>query len=392
MSFKKKVKNLVMAGAAATLLSSPLAMAATIKIGYTGPLSGGAALYGQDVLGGLQMAADEINANGGVNVDGENYDIKIISLDDKYAPSQAAVNAKRLVQRDKVKVIYTPHSGGIFALQAFNEKSDFLLMAFSSVPGITEKGNKLTVRIPPTYEAFVGPYVELGMQEHGKKLAVGSGTHEYAKMWANAFVPEWEAAGGEVVANNPMDYNKSADFYTGVSRSLSAKPDVMFIGGASEPTGLVVKQARELGFKGGFIFTGQSELMEVAPVAGGLEAIEGSIGIPPITMHDDVGAKSFVEKRNKIKENSLAWEVAMNYSSVHMVVEAMKIAGSVDDTEKIRAAFPQALESLDEEYNTFVVKEMTEGGGLEYDPYIAIVRDGELDVRTISEYNKQLDK
>lgn len=388
MSFKKKVKHVMLAGAMSSLLLSPLAMAATIKIGYTGPLSGGAALYGQDALDGLQMAADEINANGGIDVDGKNYDIKIISLDDKYAPSQAAINAKRLVQRDKVKVIYTPHSGGAFALQAFNEKSDFLLMAFSSVPSLTEKGNKLTIRIPPTYTAFVEPFVKLGMEVHGPKLGVGSGTHEYAKMWAGAFVPAWEAAGGEVVANNPMDYNKSADFYTGVSRTLAAKPDAMFIGGASEPTGLVVKQARELGFKGGFILTGQSQLMEVASVAGGIEAMEGSIGIPPITTHDDVGAKSFVEKRNKIKENSLAWEVAMNYSSVHMVAEAMKIAGSVDDTEKIRAAFPKALESLDEEYNTFVVKAMTEEGGLEYDPYIAVVRDGELEVRTISEFNE----
>ena len=30
-----------------------------------------------------------------------------------------------------------------------------------------------------------------------------------------------------------MDYNKSADFYTGVSKVLAEKPDVMFIGGAS---------------------------------------------------------------------------------------------------------------------------------------------------------------
>ncbi|HLR17415.1 MAG TPA: ABC transporter substrate-binding protein [Alcanivoracaceae bacterium] len=386
MSLRNKVRNVVLAGAVSSLLLSPMALAATIKIGYTGPLSGGAALYGQDALDGLQMAANEINASGGLTVAGKKYDVEIVSLDDKYAPSQTAMNAKRLVQRDKVKFIYTPHSGGAFALQGFNERSNFLLMAYSSVPKITEQGNALTVRIPPTYTGYVEPFVGLGMEHHGKHLAVASGTHDYARMWSQAIIPAWEKAGGEVVANNPMDYNKSADFYTGVSRSLAANPDVMFVGGASEPTGLVVRQARELGFKGGFILMGQAKLIEVAEVAGGLDQLEGAIGVPPLTAHKDVGAKTFVEKRNKIKENSLSWEVAMHYTSLYMLTEAMKVAESVDDARKVRAAFGQALTQLPDEYNTFNVKEITEEGGLVHDSPIAMVRGGELEMLTISEY------
>ncbi len=72
--------------------------------------------------------------------------------------------------------------------------------------------------------------------------------------------------GGTVVADNPMDYNKSADFYTGVSKVLAEKPDVMFIGGASEPTALVAKQARELGFKGGFVIMDQAKMGEMSKI------------------------------------------------------------------------------------------------------------------------------
>ena len=36
----------------------------TVKIGYTGPLSGGAALYGKNVVNGIEMAIKEINASG----------------------------------------------------------------------------------------------------------------------------------------------------------------------------------------------------------------------------------------------------------------------------------------------------------------------------------------
>ncbi len=114
--------------------ASAIALAATgaqaaeeVNIGFTGPLSGGAALYGQNTLEGLQMAAKEINEAGGFTVGGETYEINLVSLDDKYSPSQAAVNGKRLVQQYNAPVIFTPHSGGTFALQAFNERDGFVV-------------------------------------------------------------------------------------------------------------------------------------------------------------------------------------------------------------------------------------------------------------------------
>jgi len=84
---------------AIALAASGVQAAETVTIGFTGPLSGGAALYGQNTLEGLQMAAREINDKGGFKVGDETYEINLVSLDDKYAPSQAAVNGKRLVQQ-----------------------------------------------------------------------------------------------------------------------------------------------------------------------------------------------------------------------------------------------------------------------------------------------------
>lgn len=53
----------------------------------------------------------------------------------------------------------------------------------------------------------------------------------------------------------PLSYNKSADFYAGVSKVLASKPDTILVGGPSEPTVLVIKQARELGYQGGFMIS-----------------------------------------------------------------------------------------------------------------------------------------
>src|SRR5690606_1736581 len=129
-----------------------------VKIGYTGPLSGGAALYGKNALSGIEMAVAELNAEG-FEVGGKKYKFEVVALDDKYAPSEAAINARRLVQQHKAPVVMVPHSGGIFALQAFNERDKFILGAYSSVPSIVERGNKLTLMIPPAFTGYIEPFI-----------------------------------------------------------------------------------------------------------------------------------------------------------------------------------------------------------------------------------------
>ena len=81
-----------------------------ITIGYTGPLSGGAAQYGADVQRGIQMAIDEINAAGGVMIGGKKSTFKLSSLDDQYRPPAAQTNAQRLAQ-EGATVIFCPHAG-----------------------------------------------------------------------------------------------------------------------------------------------------------------------------------------------------------------------------------------------------------------------------------------
>ncbi|MED5388388.1 MAG: ABC transporter substrate-binding protein [Pseudomonadota bacterium] len=385
MTQVKRFCRLACASAIA-LAASGVQAAETVNIGFTGPLSGGAALYGQNTLAGLQMAAEEINAGGGFTVDGETYEINLISLDDKYSPSQAAVNGKRLVQQYEAPVIFTPHSGGTFALQAFNERDGFLLMSYTSVPTVTEKGNDLTVRIPPTFTGYMKPFTKIAMAANGKKVAVANATHDYAKYWTKAFVPTWKAMGGTVVAENPMDYNKSADFYTGVSKVLAEKPDVLFIGGASEPTALVAKQARELGFKGGFVIMDQAKMGEMAKIIGGYKMLEGSVGVVPLTLYEEPGAKAFVAKYHKLNDgDDPTTEVAYNYFALYAVVHAMQEAGSVEDAKAIRSAFGDALKSIKPENNPYGVLEIDAKGGLMADPNIATVKDGEVVLQRISE-------
>jgi branched-chain amino acid transport system substrate-binding protein len=357
----------------------------TVNIGWTGPLSGGAALYGKNTLNGIEMAVNEINAKGGVEVGGKKYKFNVVALDDKYSPAEAAVNGRRLVQEYKTPVIFTPHFGGTAALQAFNESMGFLLGSYTSVPSVTQRGNTLTVRIPPPFDGYMEPFTKIAMDRYGPKVAIANATHDYAKAWTALFVPVWEKMGGTVVANNPMDYNKDTDFYSGVSRVLAEKPDVLFIGGASEPTALVAKQARELGFKGGFIIMDQAKLDEMAKVTGGYKMLEGGTGVVPLVDYGTPETASYVERYRKVYKDNPGSEAGLNYFATYMFVEAMKQSGSVTDAKAIRASINKALETLPAEYNIYELEQVDEGGGLMGDLTVGTVKDGKVVVVRRSE-------
>lgn len=364
--------------AASLVLAAPVFAQEVVKIGYSGPLSGGAALYGKNCLDGMNMAASEINA-AGLEVGGKKYKIEIVALDDKYNPSETAINAQRLVQESKTPAILVPHSGGILALQTTNEAQKYLVLAYSSTPQIVGRGNKLTMRIPPEFTSYVLPFSRYTMGKFGKNVGIADADHEYAKAWNAEFKPGWEKVGGKIVADNPMSYTRATDFYSGVSKVLAAKPDVMFIGGPSEPTGLVVKQARELGFRGGFILIDQAKMDEVAKVSGGYASLEGSIGVLPLVEDSAPDSKAFVERYRKMfPGRDPSSEVSLNYTAVHATVVAMKLASSVSDSALIRAQLDKAFKTMAPALNPGAVNGVDERGSSNGDPRVAVVEGGKI--------------
>src|SRR3954464_8730598 len=157
MAFPSQLKRIAAIAAFGLVSAAPALAQEVVKIGYSGPLSGGAALYGKNVLDGMKLAADEINAQG-LEVGGRKYKLEVVGLDDKYNPSETAINAQRLVQEHKTPAILVPHSGGILALQTTNEAQKYLVLAYSSTPQIVGRGNKLTMRIPPEFTSYVLPF------------------------------------------------------------------------------------------------------------------------------------------------------------------------------------------------------------------------------------------
>lgn len=389
MIIRRKLTYLVGALALGGLFSAgPASAQEIVKIGFSGPLSGGAAQYGKNTLDGLKFAVDELNEKG-FEVAGKKVKFEVVALDDKYNPSETAINFQRLVQESKTPVVMCPHSGGGYAIQTSNERLNTLLLSYTSVPKITETGNKLTMRIPPDFSTYIKPFVAYSMKRFGKNVAIANADHDYAKAWTALFKPAWEAAGGKVVAENPMSYNRSTDFYSGVSKALASKPDVLFIGGASEPTALVAKQARELGFKGGFIIMDQAKMNEMKSIVGGYDKLEGAVGVLPVVDSTEPAVKAFVERWYKVYPGrEPGSEATYNYTAMIATANAMKLAGTTTDATAIRGKLDAAIKALPAAQNLADYSGLDANGGALLDAPVAVIEGGKIKEVKLSQLGK----
>jgi branched-chain amino acid transport system substrate-binding protein len=366
--------------AAASIASARADAPSVVNIGFTGPLSGGAAAYGADVQRGLDMAINEINAAGGVSAGGKKYTLKLDSLDDAYRPNEAATNAKRLAQQDNAPIIFCPHSGGILAIMGFNEKQSpkFVLGAYSSEPTILKQGDGLVLMIPPRYDSYFKPFAQTAMQRFGKKLGLIPTSTAYGNAWTQGFTTVWKDMGGDVLGNNAVDYNTTIDYSGAVSKALSEKPDVLFIGGPSQPTALVIKSARDQGFKGGFVIMDQAKFEQMDKILP-ISALEGATGTVPMTRFNGPGINQFLVAYRKDygSDRPPNAEVALNYMAMHLLAGAMALAGSVSDPAAIMAKSDDAAKALPAKYQPAELSGITKAGHMVTNFFAVTVDHGE---------------
>lgn len=103
-------------------------------------------------------------------------------------------------------------------------------------------------------------------------------------------------------SNNGVDYTTTTDYASPVSQTLSEDPDVLFVGGPSQPTALVMEEARSQGFKGGFMVMDQAKFSETEEFTD-FENFNGSAGVLPVVESDSPGIDRFVERyQNEITD------------------------------------------------------------------------------------------
>jgi len=112
-----------------------------IKIGIVAPLTGGASTTGNDMWEAAELAAEEINAKGGVDINGKKVKIRLIKGDTETNPQQGVKAVTKLITEDKVDLLVGGFSSAItYADQvvAAENKVPFIITGASS-PIITRR-------------------------------------------------------------------------------------------------------------------------------------------------------------------------------------------------------------------------------------------------------------
>jgi branched-chain amino acid transport system substrate-binding protein len=233
--------------------------------------------------------------------------------------------------------------------------SEFLLMAYSSTPAIDQIKNDLTASIPPPFTAYVKAFSEMAWEKGWRKGAMVVTLGAYGDEWREAFKEHWvNELGGEILADKPANYYTDTDFSSQISAALSENPDFLLIGGPSEPTGLVIEQARNLGFKGGFILVDQAKMDYIADVVfdGDLSLMNNVIGVCAVLELPAPVVKEFNTRYEETYGVHNTFEAMLNYSALNIVFDAMKEAGTVDDPKAIKAAMAKVLPQSEENVPT----------------------------------------
>lgn len=315
---------------AAQTVQSPPNEALEVVFGAMFPLTGDGAAYGEPLSRQLQLTVDELNAAGGI----AGKLVRIILEDSKCNPKDGANAANKLINIDKVKVIFGGAcSGETLGAAPIAEQNKVILLSPSATsPDLTTAGDYI-FRTAPSDANAGGVAAEVALDEGFETAAIINENTDYAQGLARVFKEVFTEEGGEVVAVE--SYNpEETDFKTHILKIKDKNPDVIYIVPQAPPKGvLLIKQLREQGL---------TKQLMTAEVLIGRDVVkehgkemEGLVGIEQA--FDEKGAfaqQSLGAYRTKYGEPPYPFYQAATRDALYLITDAIKEYGF--DTEKIK--------------------------------------------------------
>src|SRR6478752_8721776 len=241
--------------ALAVALLGGAANAQTIKIGVNEPLTGAFAASGTYVVNGAKIAADEINAKGGVL----GKKIELVIEDNKSNPTEAAAVAEKLITSDKVPVLMGAW-GSSLTLAVMPKLMEYevpMVVETSSSGKITTSGNPYIFRISPTSEMEAKAFTPMVKKFGIKKADFLATNNDFGLGASQEFSKMLKESGAQVGVQETMD-PKATDFSAQLAKIKASGGDTLFVTTAVEQATLIRKQANDLQLKTRIITTGGS--------------------------------------------------------------------------------------------------------------------------------------
>lgn len=272
----KKIRWAVVVGVAvaatvATIFVIQKPSSVAVRIGSITPLTGEGATYGAATKRGLDLAAEKINANGGI----DGIPIAIIYEDDQMNPRTATNAIQKLTTVDRVPAIIGAFGSSVtLAISPIaEEKKTVLFTASSTADAIRDAGDYVFRNVPPNGAQGKTAADFILLHLRFQNACVLHMNNDYGVSLTSSFRDRFTSLGGDILCTETYNPGTS-DFRAQLTKILAKKPQVVFYPGHYQESGLILKQARELGLESTFVGGDGSYSPELLKISG--NASEGS--------------------------------------------------------------------------------------------------------------------
>jgi branched-chain amino acid transport system substrate-binding protein len=309
-----------------------------VKIGAVLNLSGPTAAQGNDFRAGLEFAAQQWNAKGGIG----GSKIEFLFEDHAAQPAKAVTAAQKLIQVDGVKVLVNVYSSPVLAVAPIAAKEKVLqISAGATSPRLVNISKYFMTSVAnaalevEVMLAFIKKKLDV------KKLAIIYSNDDFGLGIRDVAKTGWSASGGTIVAEEGIEPAK-ADLGAVATKVAGAKPDAVYVALSGAALGSTVKNLREAGYDGAIVSHQGYETPDLFSVAGSaigksywtsaaqLASAEGKAA-------DEAFAAEFKKAFNRPPETYVRthYDMAM---SLFQAMDNLRKAGKEWSAENIRGA------------------------------------------------------
>ncbi|HLZ02252.1 MAG TPA: amino acid ABC transporter substrate-binding protein [Bradyrhizobium sp.] len=326
------------AAVALALSSVASAEGPPIKIGMSMPQTGGLAAGGKASLLGIEIWRDDVNAKGGLL----GRKVELVVYDDKSSASETPALYAKLLDVDKVDLLFAPYGTVPTApIMPLVKQRGMLLMGNFSFQVNRKVHHDMWFNNAPwgPADSWANGFLKLGQKAGGKSMALLSADQEFAQ---NLATTAREVA---KKLNIPIVFDQAyppstAEFSSIVRAVAAAKPDIVFVASYPPDSAGILRAVNEIGIGDNVkIFGGAMVGLQFATVMENMGSLLNGVvnyntWLPEKSMYFD-GTKDFFEKYTKraiaAKVDPLGFYIApYGYAMGQMIEEAVNATKSLD--------------------------------------------------------------
>lgn len=324
----------------------------TVKIGASFPLSGSVATDGNMIVTAIQMAIDEVNADGGITIGDTAYTVALDAEDDQADPTTAATIANKFADDKDIMAVISSYNSSCMLAQVGTYDSVGLpaISPVATSPDLT--GSSSFFHRVVNSDAFTGKLDADVMKALGyTKVAALYEDDDYGFGLYESFKKEAEAIGLEIVYTGTFVYGQTKDFSTILTSVANAGCDGVFWGGLITELGLYMSQSATFGADKIPVYA-DTGCYSPAMITEAGEMSEGLVSVGCFDLSGaDAGSKKFIDEFVKAYGSEPSLYAALAYDAAWTLLTAMK-----SSTELSREAINTALSTVSYEGITGINK------------------------------------